>query len=148
MQLQEILTEKFFQSIFFTSRTGKVEVPIFKNPSKSEFTKLIRKNDVRGMIWKKDLYVWDAESLHVETIQKLEKEFKLKINFPSLNLLLFFRKKMSTLVSNAAENTDTFLEVEDLRNSKLKDFLDKNFSQSKIRSSQGGKNFNIFLGII
>ena len=96
MFLREILTEKFFQSIFFTSSTGKVEVPIFKNPSKSEFTKLIRKNDVRGIVWKGDLYVWDAESLHVETVEKLEKELKLRISFASLNLLVFFGKKMST----------------------------------------------------
>ena len=147
MLLREILTEKFFKSIFFTSSTGKVEVPIFKNPSKSEFTKLIKKNDVRGMVWQKDLYIWDAEFLHDEIIDKLKEKFNLKIMVFSRNLLIFFGKKMSTLVANAAENTDTFLEVEDLRNSKLKDFLDNNFPQSKIRSEQRGRNFKIFLGI-
>ena len=143
MLLQEILTEKFFQSLFFQRRATKVEVPIFKNPSASELTKLIRQNEVRGFIWKGDVYIWDAEFLHAEVAQKFKRELDLQINFNTLPLIVFFPKKAPE--SFKRKNANLLATLDDIQNKNLKNLL-SNFPKVDITIFPS-KAMSINLGI-
>jgi len=142
MLLQELLTEKFFQSLFFMRRAGKVELPVFKNPSKSELQKLARKNDVRGFIWKGDVFIWDAEFLHAEVVQKFKRELGIQVNFGTIPLLTFFPRKAPEAFLR--RNKGRLITVDDLKEKKLRDLLN-NFPEVELADTLSG-NINMFLG--
>jgi len=142
MLLKELLTEKFFQSLFFVRRTKKVEVPVFKNPSKSELQKLARQNDVRGFIWKGDVYIWDAEWLHAEVVQKFKRELGIQVNFGTIPLLTFFPRKAPEAFLR--RNKGRLITPDDLDEKKLKALL-QNFPEVELATTLSG-NINMFLG--
>ena len=142
MLLKELLTEKFFQSLFFQRRAGKVELPVFINPSRSELQKLARKNDVRGFIWKGDVYIWDAEFLHAEVVQKFKRELGIQINFGLIPLLSFFPRGAPEAFRR--RNRGRLIPVDDLENKNLRKLLD-NFPEVEVGTTLSG-NINIFLG--
>ena len=135
MRLKEALGESYYDS--FYAAGGRGETPIFKDPSISELNKILRVNDVRGLLWKGHLYIWNADVLHVEIVKKMQ-ETDPSISYRGVITITFFKDPYTFGIQNR-QDAQKFK----FKNPALERLMD-NFPNAQVRMARAASDLLIW----